>query len=194
MERLDIHALAGRVLLRGNRLARSIAALHNAGWKRHERLTPYIVLAGVLLVMFCRSPRLFLAPRIWAEEGTRYFCNAYHYAHTSLWYKGIFYEMGGYLHLWANLASTVATNCVSLENAPYVTLAFALVVQLIPFAIVLWSDSPFWLPPARKMAGVCILLFCAVEWRNLAQHPAEPNVLYARDILVADGSRSHSGA
>jgi hypothetical protein len=80
--------------------------------------------------------------------------------------------MGGYVHLWANLASTVATNCVSLENAPYVTLVFALVVQLIPFAVVLWSDSPFWLPPARKTAGVCILLFAPLSgeiWLNTLQ-------------------------
>jgi hypothetical protein len=172
MEGLSGRALAGRAAVLKDRLAGGIARLNDTRWS-HGNRGRFVVLAGVLLVMFLRAPCFFLAPRLWAEEGACYFSNAYHWAHTSLWYKGIFYEFGGYLHLWANLATTVAANCVALENAPYVTLLFAIVAQLLPFVIVLWSESPFWRPPGRKLAGVLILLFAPLSgevWLNTLQN------------------------
>ena len=109
-----------------------------------------LALAGVLLVMFLRAPSFFLTPRMWAEEGRFYFANAYHYAHTNLWHRGIYFIQGGYLNLWTGLAVTAAANLVSVENATYVTAFFATVVQLIPVAVVLWSRSLFWQSPIRK--------------------------------------------
>jgi len=136
-------------------------SLQNTGmpWGRYDGLMRYFALAGVLLVMFLRAPSFFLTPRIWAEEGVFYFSNAYHYAHTALWYRGIFYILGGYLNLWTGMATTAAANLVSVENAPYVTAFFATVAQLIPAAIILWSSSSFWRQPIRKVAGILILLF-----------------------------------
>lgn len=146
-----------------------------AWWKNHPNLLCFLVLAAVLAIMFCRTPSIFFRPRLWAEEGAAYYSNAYKYAHTTQWYRGITHTVmlvGGYVHLWTGLAVTTAANCVSEEYAPNVTLVFALIAQLIPFAIVLWSRSSFWQSSGRKALGVLILLFAPISgeaWVNTLQ-------------------------
>ncbi len=130
---------------------------------KHKTLARFFILAAILAVMFFREPSFFLSPRLWAEEGRDYFGNAYRYAHTELWYRGLSFLYAGYFSLWPNIATTVAANCVSLENVPYVTLLFSVTVQLIPFAIVLWSISAFWQSMDRKTAGILILLFAPIS-------------------------------
>ena len=137
--------------------------------ERHKTSIRFLALAAVLAVMFFRAPSFFLTPRLWAEEGTFYFANAYYHAQSELWYKGLDFLAAGYYSLWPNVATTVAANCVSLENVPYVTLLFSVAVQLIPFAIVLWSISAFWQSTLRKTAGIFVLLYapiCGQVWLN----------------------------
>lgn len=141
-----------------------------AWWKNHQCLLCFLVLFAVLVAMFCREPSIFLSPRIWAEEGTEYYPNAYRYAHSSEWHKGLTFVSDGYTNVWTCVACTVAANFASVKDAPNVMLLFALIVQFLPFVIILWSRSSFWESPVRKAIGVLILLLAPLSgetWLNV---------------------------
>lgn len=126
------------------------------------------VVGGVLLFAMAvamRSPSLVLTPSFWAEEGSRYFAFAYSHG----WIDSLLQAPVGYFSLWPNLACAVAANSVSLENAPYVTMAFALVAQAIPVVVVLAGRSDCWASWWNKGLGVTIILFALVStevWLN----------------------------
>jgi hypothetical protein len=116
-----------------------------------------------------REPLYFLEPRLWAEEGTRYYVYAYHFAHSPLWYKGLFNVQRGYFALWPNLASTIAANLVPMESVPVVTTLMAFFIQLIPLGLMIWSRSKFWISPLRKLAGILVYLLMPISgeiWLN----------------------------
>lgn len=119
--------------------------------------------------MFMRETAFFFAPRLWAEEGTQYFAYAYRYAHSELWYRGILNVQRGYFSLWPNLATTLAANFIPLEQAPLVTTLLALVIQVIPVGLVLWSKVEIWQSFPRKIAGIAVFLFIPLSgeiWLN----------------------------
>ncbi|HET8706541.1 MAG TPA: hypothetical protein VFM46_09595, partial [Pseudomonadales bacterium] len=68
-----------------------------------------------------RRPELFSHPRFWAEEGSVYFANAWHF----VWYEVLFEPHLGYLSFFNNLAALIATT-VPLKHAPLVTTIAAL--------------------------------------------------------------------
>ena len=124
---------------------------------------------GSVILLRVRDVSFFLQPRFWAEEGSLFFANAYSYAQTQFWYKGLTFTRHGYFALWPNLATTIAANLVQLEFAPLVTTLFAFVVQLIPISIILWSRSSFWSTRERKIFGILIVLFTPLNgetWLN----------------------------
>jgi hypothetical protein len=47
---------------------------------------------------------------------------------------------------------------LSLTHAPFVTVAFALAVQLLLVALIAWSRAPFWGGPGRRMVGIVAVL------------------------------------
>ncbi|MDZ4721262.1 MAG: hypothetical protein SH847_22610, partial [Roseiflexaceae bacterium] len=91
-----------------------------------------ITLFGYALLIYAREPRLFYEPRLWAEEGLIYFS----YAATHEWWRVILAPQLGYYAMFANFAALLA--------APFVTILLALVIQLLPAVLILWSDSPLW--------------------------------------------------
>jgi len=117
-----------------------------------------------LLITFLRFPRYFLQPRFWAEEGGRHF--AFSYSHN--WLIALFHPQLGYLNFWPNLATLLAT-IPPLESAPLVTTLMALLVQLIPIALILWSKSPIWNGWLRKLIGISVFMFVPLSnevWLN----------------------------
>ncbi len=120
-------------------------------------------------MIYLREPLFFLTPRLWAEEGTRYYSYAYHYSLVGLWYMGIRNVQRGYFALWPNIASTIAANLVSVEYAPLVTTLMAFFIQLIPLWLIIYSDASFWATPLRKVTGVSIYLLTPLSgeiWLN----------------------------
>lgn len=105
-----------------------------------------------------RDPTLLAAPRFWAEEMTVYFAAALEgdgaldvLTQTHL----------GYYSFIANFAGWLAAQ-LPLERAPYGTLAVAGVIQLAPFAIIVFGRSPLFASTARKLlAGAVLLVFGA---------------------------------
>lgn len=124
----------------------------------------WIVLVLVIILIVVRQPQYFLQPRFWAEEGTLHF--AFSYSHN--WLTALFQPQVGYLNFWANLATLLAT-LVPLETAPLVTTLMAMIVQLVPVVLILWSTSSIWNHWSRKLLGVAVLLFVPLTtevWLN----------------------------
>lgn len=115
----------------------------------------------LLLAALClagRDPALLTAPRFWAEEMTVYFA-------ATLEGGGALDVLTqahlGYYSFIANLAGWLAAQ-LPLERAPYGTLAVAGVIQLVPFAIVIFGRSPLFATTGRKLlAGAVLLVFGA---------------------------------
>ncbi len=130
------------------------------------RLAAFVGCFGLIVG---RAPGLLLAPRLWAEEGTRYFTYAYYFANSPAWYRGFVNIQRGYFALWPNVSTTIAANFVAIEQVPLVTTVLALSVQLSVFAIMLWGTSTLWSTPGRKLGGVLLILFAPLSgevWLN----------------------------
>jgi hypothetical protein len=100
----------------------------------------FILLILILVLIFYRSPYIFLNGRFVAEEGSFWFHNSYLYGPI----KGLtqIFWGSGYINIWPNLASTFAL-LVPIEFAPMVTVYFALSVKILLFLFVIYSQSNF---------------------------------------------------
>ncbi len=127
-------------------------------------IRPLAFLAGVLAIVG-RAPSLLAEPRLWAEEGTRYF--PYAYGHN--WLEALLQTQHGYYALWPNLAATIAAKVVPLVAAPLVTTSCALLVQVVPLAVILWGHSHLWPNLPARLFGVSLYLLAPVAgevWLN----------------------------
>ena len=147
----------------------SISARKTA-WKQrfldHFGLLLFLAAAAVVVL---RIPALMSEPRLWAEEGGRYYAVAYRYAHGPQWPLGLLNVQRGYFALWPNLASTIAANLASIEDAPYVTTWMALLAQLLPLAIITWGQADIWKAPWKRVGGVLVYLLIPISgeiWLN----------------------------
>ena len=134
--------------------------------KRHlaDHLPALLIFVSVLIIIILRSTRYFTEPRFWAEEGTLHFAYSYHHS----WLQSLFNPQIGYLNFWPNLATRIAVE-VPLERAPLVTTLMAMLVQLAPVALILWSTSPLFGNWYRKLAAVLVVIFSPITgevWLN----------------------------
>ena len=117
-----------------------------------------VALTLVVLAFVVRSPEVFSSPRFWAEEGSLWFREAY----QSGFIEHLFFlpqRTAGYFLIGPNLSTALGAHAVDIEYAPYITLAFSLLIQLMPFAIVLTGSSKLWDTPLRKFFVCLIILF-----------------------------------
>ena len=111
----------------------------------------------LVVILVWRAPNLLRAPRFWAEEGRVYFKFAYeHGFFRSLYF--IHWWMG-YLYLLPNISAAIAAHMLPLEYAPFATTYAALVVQLIPFLIILYGKSTVFKRIPKKITACLILMF-----------------------------------
>jgi hypothetical protein len=125
--------------------------------RRHE--LGILVLYAFILVV--RAPWILFTGRIWAEEGTVYL----KYAWTHPFFDALVSPHLGYYTLVPNVAGIVAAH-VPLETAPCAMAAIALMVQMIPAGLVLFTPIPGLETPVRK--GLALLLLLVV--------PANPEI------------------
>lgn len=119
----------------------------------------YLVFFSILLLIFYRSPELFLHPRFWAEEATLYFKSIY----ENNFIAGLLFipkYTAEYISLAANIPLTLAAHLFPIQYAPTVTTYFSLFVVLIPFVIILWGKSDLWDTTSKKIL-VCYLVLLA---------------------------------
>ncbi len=120
-------------------------------------LGPRLVALALLLyagLVLLRMPKIVLKGRFWAEEGAVFFANAW----TLDPLHALAVPVGGYLNLVANGATLAARWLVPVANAPYLTIAVALVFQLVPPLILLAARDAWLQPWPVRLAGVALLL------------------------------------
>jgi hypothetical protein len=110
------------------------------------------VLLAVAILVIARAPLLFTHPRFWAEEGKVYFQFALDHGALAT----LLAPHNGYYSLLDNVA-TLLSRAMPLELAPLPTTLIAFLVQLVPFALVLWSRGPFVTLRARSLACAAML-------------------------------------
>ena len=127
------------------------------------------VAAAVLAAIYLRAPSILNHPRFWAEEGSLFFREAYG---SSFW-ESIFFvpqNTAGYFLLCANLPIAIAAHLLPLKFAPAVTTYFSLLIQLMPFAVILWGKSLVWESKLQKTLACAALLLAATAsgeaWLN----------------------------
>jgi hypothetical protein len=106
-----------------------------------------------VFVLVIRAPWVLVRGRFWAEEATVYF--AYAWSHSFL--EALTAPHLGYYNLVANVGSVLATH-VPLESAPRPTTALALLIQVIPAAVILFTSIPGLGTPLRKGGALLLLL------------------------------------
>jgi hypothetical protein len=156
------------------------------------RLSRWILLVAAALAMILRAPVYVTSPSFWAEEGTLYFAVAWGRSLR----ETLSYRQAGYLSLWPKLATFVGarlarSGLVPLVHAPQVTVAFALVVQLLPVAVIAWSRAPFWGGSIRRAVGILIVLVGVLTdeiWLNTVN--SQPWLVLAAALLLLEPAAS----
>ncbi len=99
-------------------------------------LTKQFLLAGLLLSVL-RSPRLFYAPRFWAEEGNVFFA----FAKSHSWGETLTLVKSGYFNLTNNLSALISA-WVPLAQAPFVSLTFSFLVLMTGVWVIASIEHP----------------------------------------------------
>jgi len=133
------------------------------------RLADALLDAALLLaygfIVAARMPQILLKGRFWAEEGAIYFLNG----RNLPWYDALFAAHTGYLNLAASIATLLAARVVPIEQAPWVSTGFALLIQLCPALLLVTSGVP-WLRKRWTKALALLVLLAATPsgevWMN----------------------------
>jgi hypothetical protein len=129
--------------------------LHNPTLDRDWRP---VLLALIAVVIFSRAPNLILDPRFWFYEATTYLA----YARQNGVLASLFFvstREPSYLNLSANIPALLAAKMVPLKAAPAITTGWAFVIQMVPFALVLFGRSWIWVSHRQKLVVCLLLLF-----------------------------------
>jgi hypothetical protein len=110
-------------------------------------------LALYTFILILRAPWVWVFGRFWAEEATVYLS----YAWTHPFMDALTSGHLGYYNLVPNLAGIIGAY-VPLDQAPRYTVLIALLVQVLPALLVLFSSVPGLTSPARKAAALLLLL------------------------------------
>ncbi len=110
-------------------------------------------LAFAALVL-CKLPDIVLRGRFWAEEGNKFFVNAW----LLPWRSALLAPWGGYLNLTANLAGVLAWHVPPLNWAPYAATTVGLLFQLCPAILVLTTRTAWLQRPLVLVAALLLLL------------------------------------
>jgi hypothetical protein len=120
----------------------------------------WALLAVFALIVIARLPRAWVHGRFQDEEATVFLAYAWHQP----WLDALFRPFAGYWNFGANATTLVASHLVksgviTLERAPYFTMTAALLVQLLPAALILTGKAE-WL--AGRLAVTTALLMIAI--------------------------------
>ena len=127
---------------------------HPIGRRSPFQALPFRAMLLLLFaVLVCaRMPEIVLHGRFWAEEGRFFFFDAW----TMRWEHALLTPVGGYLNIVANAAGVLAQR-VPLRDAPFVTIAIALLFQSLP-AVVLLTARDAWLEPPFVLLGAVLVV------------------------------------
>ncbi len=118
-----------------------------------------ILLLIILILVFYRSPYIFLNGRFVAEEGSVWFRNSYLFGPVVGFTQVLWGS--GYFNLWANISSVFATY-VPINYSPLVTVYFAFAVQLYLFIFIIFSKSNLIITNIDKILVSLVVLLSPV--------------------------------
>ena len=123
------------------------------------------LLAGLACLIAAHIPGVWPHGRLWAEEGRVFLAGAW----TLPWYEALTMVQVGYMILPASGAMTLAVHLVPLEYVPLVTVLVALLLQVVPAALLTVSGIP-WLRDWRILALALLIItippFAEEVWLN----------------------------
>lgn len=106
-------------------------------------------------LVVARAPELLTDPRMWAEEGTKYFLHAHN---SSLWETLVWvYGPAGYYFLFANVAAAVA-DLLPLRYAPYAGTYLSAGLLLLVAYHVMATPSAVWSGVWRRVLLAVLLV------------------------------------
>ena len=121
---------------------------------RSTALLARCLMIPTFVTLVCaRLPNVIHQGRFWAEEGTVFYSNA----RKLPWLEAIFNSYAGYTNLAANLAGVLAFYLVPLKSAPYISTAFAAIVQTFPCILLCMSSEP-WLRDWKVLAVALLIV------------------------------------
>lgn len=119
-----------------------------------DKRYPAIILFGVAIISFLRSPSLFINPRFWAEEGSIYFKDAI----LNSFFVNLLTPKQGYISLFNNVISGLAA-VVPLRYSPFITTYSAFGIYLLIFILIILHDAKEFSSSKIKIAASIVMLF-----------------------------------
>lgn len=121
---------------------------------RFQTALRWAILGLYVALTLWRAPGIIWPGRFWAEEGSVYFREAYLHAPLQV----LLTPNLGYYSLLNKVASIAAVHAVPMEYAPLVTLLFALAMQALPAALLLFSRIAALPTLAHRTAALALVL------------------------------------
>jgi len=134
------------ILLEGN------PALTVVPTRRDAAKLRFVIMLAAIALLLLRCPPIWLAPRLWAEEGTVYLPSAI----TLGFWDNLFTVQLGYYSLLDNLVIGFAA-LFPLQYVAHFTVYMAALIALIPVVMVLRLPSNWW-PDLRSQCVVVLAL------------------------------------
>jgi len=158
-------------------------------------LLPIGALGLALAWLVLRAPNLIVAPRYWAEEGA--FVAAASRL-DALDAAAFVYWRAGYFAWPSNLGAILGVKLLPVEWAPLATTLVALVLQISPFAAILWLRFGFPLGLAARLIAATALLTATttgqgIAWLNTINSQMHLGIL-AAVLLVASARQASARA
>jgi hypothetical protein len=145
---LSISLLTNRLASRSTRFWDENIYTSQAHYK--AKLFHLVAFITTSLIVFSRRPDAILNAQFFAEDGQRWYADAYHFGLRSLLIPD---EGGGYLHTVPRLAALLSL-LFPLSRAPLVMNLFAITIQVLPVTIFISSRFPS--IPLWKRLLVCL--------------------------------------
>ena len=115
----------------------------------------WALLVSYVVLSLWRAPAIIWPGRFWGEEGSIYFREAY--LQSPL--QALLTSNLGYYSLLNKLAALAAAHAAALDYAPIATMLFALAVQVLPAALLLFARIPALPTLLHRATAVALVLF-----------------------------------
>jgi hypothetical protein len=140
----------------GSRWASFYGANRNSlSWLSRRPIFQLLIVLIAFLIIFSRRPDAILNPQFWAEDGQRWYADAYQFGLRCLLIPD---ELGGYFHSASRLSALVSL-IFPFSLAPLVMNLCAIAIQILPASIFLSSRfSNIALPKRLAIAFVYFAL------------------------------------
>lgn len=146
----------------------------------------WILFFAAAVVVITRDLDLLTEPRIWAEDGEHFL----EWFYNNPDFRQLFH-VWEYYRLLHSITAYLTVHLLPLEYAAHSFTLVALIIQLIPFAIICFGQSSFWNTPFKKFLLISIILFAPSSeeiWINLNGNSYYLIVITSLVLLAEVGS------